>query len=65
MYLWVNGKYVGYRKIDKLEAEFDLTSYLNRAEEYNCFSGIPLVRRQLFKDQIQFLYRCCPRLLSL
>lgn len=28
MYLWVNGKYVGYSEDSKLEAEFDLTSYL-------------------------------------
>ncbi|MFR5958354.1 MAG: sugar-binding domain-containing protein [Bacteroides stercoris] len=26
MYLWVNGKYVGYSEDSKLEAEFDLTS---------------------------------------
>ena len=28
MYLWVNGKYVGYSEDSKLEAEFDLTKYL-------------------------------------
>lgn len=28
MYLWVNGKYVGYSEDSKLEAEFDLTPYL-------------------------------------
>jgi beta-galactosidase len=28
MYLWVNGKYVGYSEDSKLEAEFDLTNYL-------------------------------------
>ena len=28
MYLWVNGRYVGYSEDSKLEAEFDLTPYL-------------------------------------
>lgn len=28
IYLWVNGKYVGYSEDSKLEAEFDLTKYL-------------------------------------
>lgn len=28
IYLWVNGKFVGYSEDSKLEAEFDLTSYL-------------------------------------
>ncbi len=28
IYLWVNGRYVGYSEDSKLEAEFDLTSYL-------------------------------------
>jgi len=28
MYLWVNGKFVGYSEDSKLEAEFDLTRYL-------------------------------------
>lgn len=28
MYLWVNGKFVGYSEDSKLEAEFDLTPYL-------------------------------------
>ena len=28
MYLWVNGKYVGYSEDSKLEAEFDITKYV-------------------------------------
>lgn len=28
MYLWVNGKFVGYSEDSKLEAEFDITKYL-------------------------------------
>lgn len=33
MYLWVNGKYVGYSEDSKLEAEFNLTSYLKPGEK--------------------------------
>lgn len=33
MYLWVNGKYVGYSEDSKLEAEFDLTPYLKPGEK--------------------------------
>lgn len=33
MYLWVNGKYVGYSEDSKLEAEFDLTPYLKPGED--------------------------------
>lgn len=33
IYLWVNGKYVGYSEDSKLEAEFDLTKYLKPGKE--------------------------------
>ncbi|MDE6340795.1 MAG: DUF4981 domain-containing protein [Muribaculaceae bacterium] len=33
IYLWVNGKYVGYSEDSKLEAEFDLTPYLVPGKE--------------------------------
>ena len=33
MYLWVNGRYVGYSEDSKLEAEFDLTPYLKPGQE--------------------------------
>ena len=33
IYLWINGKYVGYSEDSKLEAEFDLTRYLRPGEE--------------------------------
>lgn len=33
MYLWVNGKYVGYSEDSKLEAEFDLTPYLKPGKD--------------------------------
>ena len=33
IYLWVNGKFVGYSEDSKLEAEFDLTRYLRPGQE--------------------------------
>ena len=33
MYLWVNGKYVGYSEDSKLEAEFNFTSYLKPGQK--------------------------------
>lgn len=33
MYLWVNGKYVGYSEDSKLEAEFNLTPYLKPGQK--------------------------------
>ena len=33
IYLWVNGKYVGYSEDSKLETEFDLTRYLRPGQE--------------------------------
>lgn len=33
MYLWVNGKFVGYSEDSKLEAEFNLTPYLKLGEK--------------------------------
>ena len=33
MYLWVNGRYVGYSEDSKLEAEFNLTSYLKPGQK--------------------------------
>ncbi len=33
MYLWINGKFVGYSEDSKLEAEFDITKYLKPGAE--------------------------------
>lgn len=33
MYLWVNGKFVGYSEDSKLEAEFDITKYLKAGQK--------------------------------
>ncbi|NDV82464.1 glycoside hydrolase family 2 TIM barrel-domain containing protein [Bacteroides sp. 51] len=37
MYLWVNGKYVGYSEDSKLEAEFNLTPYLKPGKNLIAF----------------------------
>lgn len=37
MYLWVNGKYVGYSEDSKLEAEFNLTNYLKPGKNIIAF----------------------------
>ena len=37
MYLWVNGKYVGYSEDSKLEAEFDITKYIVKGKNLIAF----------------------------
>lgn len=37
MYLWVNGKFVGYSEDSKLEPEFDITPYLKQGENLIAF----------------------------
>jgi len=37
MYLWVNGKYVGYSEDSKLEAEFNLTKFLQKGKNTIAF----------------------------
>ena len=37
MYLWVNGKYVGYTEDSKVAAEFDITPYLKKGENVIAF----------------------------
>ncbi len=37
MYLWVNGKFVGYSEDSKLEAEFDLTKYVKPGKNLIAF----------------------------
>jgi len=37
IYLWVNGKYVGYSEDSKLAAEFDLTPYVKKGENLIAF----------------------------
>lgn len=37
IYLWVNGKFVGYSEDSKLEAEFDVTEYLKKGDNLIAF----------------------------
>lgn len=37
VYLWVNGKFVGYSEDRKLEPEFNITKYLNKGKNLICF----------------------------
>ena len=37
MYLWVNGKYVGYTEDSKVAAEFDITNYVHTGENLIAF----------------------------
>ncbi len=37
MYLWVNGKYVGYTEDSKVAAEFDITPYLKKGDNLIAF----------------------------
>lgn len=56
MYLWVNGRYVGYSEDSKLEAEFDLTPYLKPGQKN-------LIAFQVFRwcdgTYLEGLCACC------
>ncbi len=57
MYLWVNGRYVGYSEDSKLEAEFDLTKYLRPGEEnLICFQVFRWCDGSYLEDQDFFRY---------
>ena len=57
MYLWVNGKYVGYSEDSKLEAEFDLTPYLIPGKEnLICFQVFRWCDGSYLEDQDFFRY---------
>lgn len=51
MYLWVNGKFVGYSEDSKLEAEFDLTPYLKAGENLIAFQTFRWCDGSYFEDQ--------------
>ena len=57
MYLWVNGKFVGYSEDSKLEAEFDLTPYV-KPEQKNliAFQVFRWCDGSYFEDQDFFRY---------
>ncbi|MDE6335173.1 MAG: beta-galactosidase, partial [Muribaculaceae bacterium] len=57
MYLWVNGKYVGYSEDSKLEAEFNLTPYLVPGQEnLICFQVFRWCDGTYLEDQDFFRY---------
>ncbi len=57
MYLWINGKYVGYSEDSKLEAEFDLTPYLKAGQKnLIAFQVFRWCDGTYFEDQDFFRY---------
>lgn len=57
MYLWVNGKYVGYSEDSKLEAEFNLTPYLIPGKEnLICFQVFRWCDGSYLEDQDFFRF---------
>lgn len=51
MYLWVNGKYVGYSEDSKLEAEFDITKYLKPGKNLIAFQVFRWCDGSYLEDQ--------------
>ena len=51
MYLWVNGKYVGYSEDSKLEAEFDITPYLVKGKNLIAFQVFRWCDGTFLEDQ--------------
>ncbi len=56
MYLWVNGKYVGYSEDSKLEAEFNLTKYLKPGKNLIVFQVFRWCDGTYLEDQDFFRY---------
>ena len=56
MYLWVNGKYVGYSEDSKLEAEFNLTKYLKPGKNLIAFQVFRWCYGTYLEDQDFFRY---------
>ena len=51
MYLWVNGKFVGYSEDSKLEAEFDITKYVKPGKNLIAFQVFRWCDGSYFEDQ--------------
>jgi len=51
MYLWVNGKYVGYSEDSKVEAEFDITKYLVKGKNLIAFQVFRWCDGTFLEDQ--------------
>jgi beta-galactosidase len=56
IYLWVNGKYVGYSEDSKLEAEFDLSSYLKPGKNLIAFQVFRWCDGSYLEDQDFFRF---------
>ncbi|MFK2326305.1 glycoside hydrolase family 2 TIM barrel-domain containing protein [Bacteroides fragilis] len=56
MYLWVNGKYVGYSEDSKQEAEFNLTKYLKPGKNLIAFQVFRWCDGTYLEDQDFFRY---------
>ena len=56
IYLWVNGKFVGYSEDSKLEAEFELTKYLKQGDNLIAFQVFRWCDGTLFEDQDFFRF---------
>lgn len=56
MYLWLNGKYVGYSEDSKLEAEFNLTKYLKPGKNLIAFQVFRWCDGTYLEDQDFFRY---------
>ena len=56
MYLWVNGKFVGYSEDSKLEAEFNLTKYLRPGKNIIAFQVFRWCDGTYLEDQDFFRY---------
>lgn len=51
IYLWVNGKFVGYSEDTKLEAEFDITKYVKPGKNLIAFQVFRWCDGSYFEDQ--------------
>lgn len=56
MYLWVNGRYVGYSEDSKLEAEFNLTNFLKPGKNVIAFQVFRWCDGSYLEDQDFFRY---------
>ncbi len=56
IYLWVNGRYVGYSEDSKLEAEFNLTNYLKPGKNLIAFQVFRWCDGTYLEDQDFFRY---------
>ncbi|MGN1210724.1 MAG: glycoside hydrolase family 2 TIM barrel-domain containing protein, partial [Candidatus Cryptobacteroides sp.] len=56
IYLWINGKFVGYSEDSKLEAEFDITPYLKPGKNLFAFQVFRWCDGTYLEDQDFFRY---------